>query len=369
MKPNDTYEAITAQIIGKLEAGVAPWRMTWAQGGAGATGGGGLPPLPLRSNGEFYRGINILLLWGAADLHNFRSARWLTFKQALELGGAVRKGEKGTRIVFFKSLNVTDTNPETGAETDRSVPMLKSYTVFNADQIDGLPDDFDAVPVLLPEGAERDHAAEMALRSSGAQIFERGDRAFYSPAADAVTVPDIRRFESVGAYLATLAHELVHWTGHKQRLDRDFSGRFNSDAYAFEELVAEIGAAFVMARLGIVGEHIDNHAAYLSHWLRVMKADKRAIFKAASLAQAAADLVLANMGQGEPCTTQAPEAVQEPAPAELADMPMMAAPVDADRLAALVRVRVQSPMRPVAGVTASVDGLGLFDTARQLALF
>lgn len=286
----DLYAEITGQIIAKLEAGTMPWRCEWATAG----GPLGFGPIPKRANGQHYRGINVLLLWMAAAERGFTAAQYMTFKQAQELGGAVRKGEHGSRIIFFKQLEVEATNIETGEDETAKIPMMRGYTVFNVEQIDGLPAEYYPAPFVPAVQLDRDHTAETALRSCGATIRESGDKAFYAPGPDIVNLPEFTRFESVGGYLATMAHELCHWTGHKSRLDRNMKGRFGSNDYAFEELVAEIGAAFVGGQLGIVGQHIDNHAAYLAHWLEVLGTDKRAIFKAASLAQAAADRVLEN---------------------------------------------------------------------------
>ncbi len=283
MNKIDTYQEVTNTIIAALEAGTKPWQKDWMAIGTGQ---------PLRVTGEPYRGINVLLLWLAADANGYRGQHWMTFNQAKEFGASVRKGEKGTRIVFFKSLTLTGEN-EAGETEERNVPLLRTYTVFNADQIDGLPARFNLAPVQLVGGIERDQQAEAALRSCGAQIREQGTRAFYAPGPDVVTMPDFGLFTSASGYLATLAHELCHWTGHKSRLDRDMTGRFGTKDYAREEMVAELGAAMVGARLGIIGDHIENHAAYLASWIKCLKEDKRAIFRAASAAQAAADLVLA----------------------------------------------------------------------------
>jgi antirestriction protein ArdC len=263
---------------------VKPWTAT---GGAGG--------LQLRANGAEYRGINQLLLTLTAMQMGYRSRHWLTFKQAIELGGAVRKGEKSTEIVFYKKLTVEDREAPAGEEREKQIPLLRSYRVFNADQCDGLPARFQPAPApVIVDTKERDAAAEAALRSSGAEIKETGGQAFYSPGQDVVVMPPFATFATCGGFLSTLAHELIHWTGHKSRLDRLKNTPFGTPSYAREELVAEIGAAFVCARLGIAGEHIDNHAAYLKSWLGVLKEDKRAIFKAAAFAQTAADLVLVN---------------------------------------------------------------------------
>lgn len=287
----DLYQAVTDRIVAALEAGTRPWRKTWT-----ATGNDGLQ---LRHNGAEYRGINQLLLSLTAMESGYSSPYWLTFKQALELGGNVRKGERSTEIVFYKKLTVTDRDAPEGTEREKQIPLLRSFRVFNADQCEGLPERFAPKPQpVIVGGIERDEAAEKALRSSGAEIREGGNRAFFSPGHDFVQMPPFAAFETCGAFLATLAHELTHWTGHKSRLDRLKLTPFGTPDYAREELVAEIGAAFICARLGIAGEHIDNHAAYLKSWLGVLKADKRAIFKAAAFAQTAADLVLVNAGAG-----------------------------------------------------------------------
>lgn len=301
----DTYQGVTDAVLAKLEAGTPPWRQGW-QGAA--------VQMPHRVTGDEYRGINVVLLWMSATANGFGGRTWMTFKQAKELGGKVRKGSKGTRIVFFKKIEVKDREAAGEDETKR-IPMLRTYTVFNSDQIDDLPAKY-ASPATAPiagPSIERDRTAEAALRSCGAEIVEGGSRAFYTPAHDVVTMPDFERFTSSSGYLATLAHELCHWTGHKSRLDR--FGKNDRTSYAFEELVAELGAAFVGSRLGIAGEHIDNHSAYLAGWLKVLRDDKRAIFKAASLAQAAADMVLEHAGELEEPAAPAPIAAKAPAPA------------------------------------------------------
>ena len=316
MSKFDTYQDVTDAILAQLEAGTKPWQKEWQ--GAPFT-------MPRRVTGEHYRGINVLLLWISAQANGFAGGQWMTFNQAKKLGGKVRKGSKGTRIVFFKQIDVKDRDASSDDETKR-IPMLRGYTVFNTDQIDDLPDAY-RTPELVPvAGIERDRTAEAALRSCGAQIEERGGAAFYTPATDTVTMPDFERFTSSGGYLATLAHELCHWTGHKSRLDR--FGKNTTPAYAFEELVAELGAAFIGSRLGILGDHIDNHSAYLASWLKALKDDKRAIFRAASLAQAAADLVLAK------ADTAAAEELEVMPKAVVADQP--AAPASPAEQLALI---------------------------------
>jgi antirestriction protein ArdC len=325
----DLYADVTATIIEALEAGTKPWARPWNQVGAGG--------MQLRANGKEYRGINQLILTLKAGARGYASPRWLTFKQAIEAGGAVRKGEKSTEIVFYKTLTVEDRDAPAGEDRTKSIPMLRSYRVFNADQCDGLPARFTPPPIAIASSNERDEAAEAALRSSGATIREGGAQAFYAPGPDFVQMPPFEAFKTTGGFLATLAHELAHWTGHKTRLDRSAWGAFGSKDYAREELVAEIGSAFVMARLGVAGEHMDNHAAYLASWLKCLREDSRAIFKAAAQAQLAADYVLRNAaldeGAGEDEDDGEGEAIAAPAPAPAAP-PAPAATVQADLFAA-----------------------------------
>lgn len=307
----DLYQAVTDRIIAALEGGKKPWRKPWTNA-AGADG------LQLRSNGAEYRGINQLLLTLTAMDRGYSAPYWITFKQALELGGNVRKGETSTEIVFYKKLTVQDRDAPEGEESKKQIPMLRSYRVFNVEQCEGLPERFTVQPAApVVDGKQRDEAAEAALRSSGALIREGGNRACYSPGADVVLMPTFDQFAAVSGFLATLAHELTHWTGHRSRLDRLKHTPFGTPDYAREELVAEIGSAFICARLGIPGEHIDNHAAYLQSWLGVLRADKRAIFKAAALAQSAADLVLVNAGSGSGELEEEPEELERPTADEL----------------------------------------------------
>ena len=282
----DLHQEITDCIVAALEAGATSSGPPWV---------GASQALPLRVTGEGYRGINTLLLWLAAQERGYASPTWMTFKQALELGGAVRKGEKASRVVFFKTLEVE----RDGRDEPDHIPMLRSYAVFNVDQIDGLPDRFQPAPLPALPAPARDAAAEAALRATGATIHEGGNAAYYDQLADAITLPAHDRFHSAELFCATLAHELCHWTGAKHRLDRLSAAPFGSPAYAREELVAELGAAFVCGRLGIAPGHIDDHAAYLGSWLKALKEDKRAIFRAAADAQRAADLVLAGAGAAD----------------------------------------------------------------------
>lgn len=282
----DLYERVTAQIVASLEQGVKPWLKPWSA----ATPGNAVRPL--RANGQPYRGINVLMLWGAAADRGYACPVWMTFKQALELGGCVRKGEHGSLVVYASTFTRTGTDDKTGEESERDIPFLKGYTVFNVEQIDGLPERFLAPAPALPAGLEQIERAEAFAAATGAVIRHGGNRAFFSPSADFVQMPPLQAFRDAESYYATLAHELTHWTGHKSRLDRTFGKRFGDRAYAFEELVAELGSAFLAADLALTPEPRPDHAGYLANWLDVLKADKRAIFTAASHAQRAADFLI-----------------------------------------------------------------------------
>lgn len=280
----DLYQRVTDQIVAALEQGVRPWQKPWS-----ATAATGRIVLPMRSNGVPYRGTNILMLWGAATDNGYQSPTWLTYKQAAELGGQVRKGEKGSLVVFASTMTRSETDDQTGEENERNVPFLKGYTVFNTEQIDGLPERFNTVPFSRPATVERNARVEVFATATGAMIRHGGNRAFYSPTTDSVQMPPIEAFRDAASYYGVLAHELTHWTGHASRLDRQFGKRFADKAYAFEELVAELGSAFISAELDLTAEPRADHADYLGHWLGILKADKRAIFTAASHAQRAAD--------------------------------------------------------------------------------
>lgn len=281
----DLYAEVTQRIITALAQGVRPWACPWrTQAGAIAR--------PMRHNGEPYRGINVLLLWSTAEERGYQRNTWLTYKQAEALGGQVRKGERGALVVYAGRHTPADTN-ETTEDTAETAPaqafnFLRSYTVFNAEQIDGLP------AVEPPTAQEHptvtpDARAEAFFAATGARVQHGANRAFYAPGADLVQLPEPSAFKDAASYTATKAHELAHWTGHPQRLAREFGQRFGNAAYAMEELVAELCAAFVCADFEIGTESREDHAAYLAEWLTVLQGDSRAIFTAAAQAQRAAD--------------------------------------------------------------------------------
>ena len=278
----DVYSRVTATIIASLEAGVRPWQKPW-----NAEHAAGRITRPLRANGQPYRGINVLLLWGEAVQKGYNAPIWMTYKQAVTLGAQVRKGEHGSLVVYADKFTKTETDDQ-GHEAEREIPFMKGYTVFNVEQVDGLPAHFYAA-AEPPHPVDRIPAVDAFAAATGATIQHGGNRAFYAPARDLVQMPPRESFKDAESYAATLVHELTHWTAHPSRLARELGKRFGDQAYAAEELIAELGSAFLCADLGITPELRDDHAAYLAHWLQVLKADNRAIFTAAAQAQRAAD--------------------------------------------------------------------------------
>lgn len=278
----DVYSRVTATIIASLEAGVRPWQKPW-----NAAHAAGHITRPLRANGQPYRGVNVLLLWGEAEAKGYTAPIWMTYKQATTLGAQVRKGEHGSLVVYADKFTKTETDGD-GHETERAIPFMKGYTVFNVEQVDGLPAHFHA-KAEAPQPVARIPQAEAFFLCTGATVQHGGNRAFYAPSRDVVQMPPRESFRDPESYVATLAHELTHWTAHPSRLARELGKRFGDHAYAAEELIAEMGSAFLCADLGITPELRDDHAAYLAHWLQVLKTDNRAIFTAASQAQRAAD--------------------------------------------------------------------------------
>jgi len=283
----DVYQKITDQIVCELEKGVRPWLKPW-----NAEHAAGRISRPLRGNGIPYRGINILMLWSAAMEKGFAAPIWMTFKQALEFNAHVRKGEQGSLVVYADKIIRAETDADTGEESERAIPFMKGYTVFNVEQIDGLPERFYAKAEPRGESVQRIERVEAFFAATGAVVRHGGNRAYYSIGTDHVQMPPIEAFRDAESYYATRAHETTHWTRHKSRLDRDFGRkRFGDEGYAIEELVAELGSAFLSADLDLTPEVRDDHAAYIASWIKVLKDDKRAIFSAASHAQRAADFL------------------------------------------------------------------------------
>lgn len=281
----DCYTEITNAIVSDLEKGIRPWARPWHSTA-------GTPCRPLRNNGEPYRGINVLWLWRAADLAGYRSAHWFTYRQARELGAHVRKGEKASLVVYASLYTKTEEDDDREPEEKR-IPFLKAYSVFNADQIENLPARFTAA---ADQEISFDHwpnaEAETFFGNTGATLREDQARAYYSPSEDAVYMPPLSRFEQVERYYSVLAHEMTHWTGHPTRVPRKFPRTsFGTSNYAREELVAELGAAFLCADLGLSLHPRPDHADYVGGWLKLLRNDKRAIFQAAALAQKATDFL------------------------------------------------------------------------------
>ena len=281
----DVYTRITEKIIIDLEKGTPPWLQPWQAGHVA-----GSVSRPLRAVGIPYRGVNVLMLWAAAMEANYCCPIWLTYKQAQEVGGQVRKGEKGSLVVYANTFSKTTTT-EKGEEIEESIPFMKGYTVFNVEQIDNLPVHFYArVEPVHETPLERITHLENFFAATNAEIRHGGNNALYRVDADFIQMPDIQAFHNVEGYYATAAHEITHWTRHKSRLDRDLGRkRFGDAGYAMEELVAEIGAAFLCVDLGLTPEPREDHAAYIDSWLKALKNDKRAIFSAAGHAQRAVD--------------------------------------------------------------------------------
>jgi len=273
----DHYTEVSTRILQQLESGTVPWVKPWA-----ATPGQNVPGNAV--TGRPYSGVNTILLWLARE-RGWPTAKFLTFKQAKDAGGNVRKGEHGTPV-YFVSRFVPKS--ERDSENPRTVGMMKVFTVFNVAQCENLP------AKLLPQAPaprheeSRDATIDEFIAATGAAVSEGNtDRACYSPALDAITLPAFASFNSASAFYSTAFHELGHWTGHKSRLDRDFRGRFGDRAYAAEELVAELTAAYLCAEFNVDGNL--QHADYVANWIALLKDDAKAFFTAASKAQAAAD--------------------------------------------------------------------------------
>jgi len=287
------YDEVTARIIAELEEGRVPWVQPW-----GATGGAS-PCLPRNAlSGRPYSGVNVLILWGAVIQQDWPSQSWLTFRQALEAGGCVRKGEHGVTVVYadrFTPEGEKERAEREGNEA-RAIPFLKRFTLFNVAQCDGLRPGLSTDPAPLPE-REIVPVAEEVIAASGVEFRVGGNRAFYAPDPDFIAVPPQPAFFDQINYYRTCLHELTHATGHQKRLGRDLRNAFGTKDYAREELVAEMGSAFICAALGIVPTV--RHADYIGSWLEVLREDNRAIFRAASAATKAADWLLARHGEAQ----------------------------------------------------------------------
>lgn len=293
----DVYEQVTDKIVAILEQGERPWMKPW-----NAEHAAGKITRPLRFNSLPYSGVNILMLWAEAVDKGYDAPIWMTFRQAQELGGHVRKGEHGSLVVYANTMTKTEHDENTGEDIEHAIPFMKGYTVFNVEQINGLPGHYYAkaqAPTLTLE--ERDGKLETFFAATHATIRHGGNRAFYAIDPDHVQMPPFEFFKDSESYYATLAHEMTHWTRHPSRLDRKLGRKtWGDEGYAMEELVAELGSAFLCADLGITPDVREDHAAYIGSWLKVLKQDKRAVFSAAAHAQRAASFLHSLQPEAEP---------------------------------------------------------------------
>ena len=281
----DIYSEITNAIIAELEKGVMPWVPNWDDR---------LHSRPMRATDEPYRGINVLLLWIAAARAGYESRYWFTYRQVKERGGFVRKGEKSTPIVYRGSMKKVE-RTENGEERQREVSFLRQYAVFNLDQTEEMPERFRwPTGDLLYLASEADAVEIVAnfFRNTGAEIVHGADVPHYRILSDQVHMPQRKAFKSMNDYFATLAHEVTHWSGHPTRCPRNFRAIIGSaENYAREELVAELGAAFLCADLELSTQPRADHAEYIAMWLKILRDDKRAIFHASAMAQRAVDFI------------------------------------------------------------------------------
>lgn len=276
----DIFQRVTDQIVDAIEAGTESYKMPWKTSG-------GFPYSPINAVSKRpYRGINIVILWAIAEQKGYKSGTWATFKQWQELGAQVRKGEKSAHVVFWKFFDREELNNDDGSTSKSGrIPMAKDYWIFNADQVDGYE---KAEETPLSRADHIEHAEEF-FGTLGIVPSPGGNRAYYCPESDRVHMPAFEAFKEPLFYYSVLSHESTHWTGAAHRLNRDLSGRFHTDSYAMEELVAELGAAFLCSELGLPTDPREDHAPYIASWLKVLKNDKRAIFTAAAKAQEAVD--------------------------------------------------------------------------------
>jgi antirestriction protein ArdC len=276
----DIFQRVTDQIVEAIEAGTESYKMPWKTSG-------GFPYSPINAVSKRpYRGINVVILWAIAESRGYTSGVWATFKQWQEMGAQVRKGEKSAHVVFWKFFDREEKQdgdkPGKGGER---IPMARDYWIFNADQVDG----YKKVEETPLSRAERIEQAETFFKALGVDQRPGGNRAYYCPESDTVHMPAFEAFKEPLFYYSVLSHESTHWTGAPHRLNRDLSGRFHTDSYAMEELVAELGADFLCSELNLPTDPRQDHAPYIASWLKVLKSDKRGIFTAAAKAQEAVD--------------------------------------------------------------------------------
>jgi antirestriction protein ArdC len=286
----DLHAEITAQIIAAIEQGAPSFEMPWHKAGTDLA-------MPVNAKtGNQYRGVNILVLWTQAIANAYFTGYWASYRQWQALGAQVRKGERASMVLFYKEAERAVEDPQTGEVETKRILYARASAVFNADQVDGWQPPADAHLVDLTDPIDR---ADALVAATGATIRYGGGQAYYDPAADVIVMPERKRFvgsktsSPTETFYATLLHELVHLSGSRTRLNRDLSPRFRAEAYAVEELIAEFGAAFLCAELGVSNSPRPDHAAYCASWIKVMKADSRAIVTAAGKASQAVDYLRA----------------------------------------------------------------------------
>lgn len=279
MKMAELYQSVTDKIVAEMEAGAVPWTQPWKHGKTT-----GIMPQNA-ATGRPYSGMNILLLWASRIANAWPTASYMTFKQSCERGGRIRKGEKGTPVIFTKRLTVKEDDEE------KQVQMARLYYVFNVAQIDGISSKTGESELVERQPDRIPSKVDRFIKATLADIRRGGNKAAYVPAMDFIALPEEALFKTIEHSQATALHELGHWSGNEKRLNRDLQGRFGSEAYAAEELIAELTSAFLCAHLGIEGEL--RHAGYIRNWIVLLKKDDRAIFTAASQASKAADYLRA----------------------------------------------------------------------------
>ena len=287
----DVYARVTSQIVNAIEQGVSNWRMPWHTSGRFA-----FSPINATTH-KPYRGVNVLALWAVARSKGYERGEWATYPQWQERGAQVRKGEKSASVAFWKfadgrAESQDGDEPETVSARSSRLLFCRDYHVFNVAQVDGYTPKPDADAPI----EQRIESADTFFGRVSARVAHQGNRAFYCPGDDTITLPPFAAFHTPLDYYSTRAHETGHWTGKAERCNRELGKRFGDNAYAIEELIAELTAAFTMAHLGLSSEPRPDHAQYIASWLKVLKADKRAIFTAASKAQQAADYIIRESG-------------------------------------------------------------------------
>jgi antirestriction protein ArdC len=288
----DIHQQITDQIIAAIEQGAGEYRCPWHR-----SAGNIMRPVNVASK-KAYNGVNILALWASADAKGYQSGLWGTFKQWTDAGAQVRKGEKAAHVVFYKEITVAADRDEAEGEEAETRLFARATPVFAAEQVDGYA--APALPELPAHSITPIARAEAFVAATGASIVHGGSRACYIPSTDNIHMPCIDVFHDAEGYAATKLHELTHWTSAEARCNRQLGKRFGDHAYAMEELVAELGAAFLCADLAISDAPRDDHAQYLESWLAVLKADKKAIFAAASKASQAVGFLHGMQPRHEP---------------------------------------------------------------------